>query len=217
MTFLRSSLAVSAALLSSLCAIASCGPTGLVAAAGEAGAAASEPTDAAGTSTPDATFGSRDGSRVADGGLDAPTDASLDASSCSTLVASGAMYDFTMSPTNPPPASGGTISDGVYRLVSATMYTGLGGSSGVSPAWGPSTLRVTGTDWEWAAENPSEVTRFVASLSATSVSLTYVCGAQVEDAASVSFDYSASSVAGGAELDLLYRGPTKTTVYLFRR
>ena len=98
---------------------------------GEAPEASSTPRDASGPS--------------ADGGSAVPIDTGSDAPrACNTLSNTGPIVTTQQVAMDPPQLQGGTVADGTYTLVDATIYTGPSGPTGAGGS-AQTTLQITGS------------------------------------------------------------------------
>lgn len=174
---------------------------------GASGSGAAAGSDIAATGAPSGSnrsgSGTSSGSSGGSGASGATTDASVDgASACMTAeLDSGTCNDVALSPNvvteicasgEPPQAVGGTIADGVYILESVAIY----GQANCVPTQVATSWNICGDRWDVAQRNPNDGGEldyrlsYVATVAATSVSLTPTCESVISGVATMTRDFS---------------------------
>lgn len=83
-----------------------------------------------------------DASVAADGGI--PDSGEADGGACTDLETTGAVIDQLGIVGDPPPGSGGTITDGTYDITNAQVFVGMGGLGGATGVSYQGSIRITG-------------------------------------------------------------------------
>jgi len=125
---------------------------------------------------------------------------------CNTLANVATTVPILAVASDPPPARGGSFSDGTYVATGATLYTGAGGATGPTGRTLTMTVRVAGTRLESIFDAVPR-TAVITGIQGTSVQTTGVCPNTKAD--SVSF------TADGATLALYLIDSSGTRVYSF--
>jgi hypothetical protein len=118
--------------------------------------------------------------------------AELDSGTCNDIALSTNVVTEICASGEPPQAVGGTIPDGVYILQSVAIY----GQANCAPTQVATAWNICGDRWDVAQRSPSDGGEtdyrlsYVATVAASSVSLTPTCESVISGVATMTRDFS---------------------------